>query len=91
MVPEQVCRNEYSDVQVKVTNANICVGLTGQYSCYGDSGGPAAANGKLIGVTSGGGPIGCDDDSHPTRYMKLAYYLGWINKYIPQNNNIYVK
>lgn len=42
----------------------------------GDSGGPFAINGTLIGVCSHGHK--CRDKNNPSVYTEVSYYIGWI-------------
>uniref|UniRef100_A0AAG5DCZ3 Peptidase S1 domain-containing protein n=1 Tax=Anopheles atroparvus TaxID=41427 RepID=A0AAG5DCZ3_ANOAO len=64
-----------------IEDQNIChSGDGGRAACNSDSGGPLTVqdNGSLlVGVVSFGSATGCDSGI-PTVYMRVSYYLGWI-------------
>uniref|UniRef100_A0A182NLY0 Peptidase S1 domain-containing protein n=1 Tax=Anopheles dirus TaxID=7168 RepID=A0A182NLY0_9DIPT len=56
----------------------ICIDKKGSYgACFGDSGGPAVHDGKLVGVANF--IIGECGGDYPDGYAKVSYYLDWIN------------
>lgn len=67
---------------------NVCTGpLTGGISaCSGDSGGPIAQNGTLIGIASWT-VIPCGQPNAPTVYVKVSAYIDWINNILRLNSN----
>ena len=86
LVPRSNCRQLYEytsqlqDISIKITERMFCVGQTGENTCYGDSGGPAAINdefgARLIGIVSGG--VGCNNINAPTRFTSIPYFYDWI-------------
>lgn len=57
----------------------ICLAHTkGNGACNGDSGGPAAYDGKLVGV-AGFVVSGCGS-TKPDGYAKVSYHIEWIRK-----------
>ncbi|KGO68710.1 Peptidase S1A, chymotrypsin-type [Penicillium italicum] len=63
-----------------ITDSMFCAGVPegGRDSCDGDSGGPAVANGILIGVVSWGN--GCARREYPGVYSNTAYLRGFIGQ-----------
>ncbi|XP_017490763.1 PREDICTED: trypsin I-P1-like [Rhagoletis zephyria] len=57
----------------------ICAGYMagGRDACVGDSGGPLACDGKLVGVVSFG--VGCAQPGYPGVYADVASYAEWIH------------
>ena len=71
------CRKLYS--YNPPTDRVFCAGYVetgGVDSCFGDSGGPAVLDGKLIGVVMGGD--GCARPGFPGIYMKVSAFYDWI-------------
>lgn len=59
-----------------VTDNNVCVLIGGGHGvCHGDSGGPLAANGYLIGIVSWG--MGCAA-GFPDVFTRVSAYVDWI-------------
>lgn len=54
-------------------------------SCFGDSGGPAVLNGKLIGIVMGGD--GCARPGYPGIYTKISAFYDWIMKNMGHSKN----
>lgn len=52
-------------------------------ACNGDSGGPLAQNGELIGVVSGG--YGCAEKMSPGFYANVFYFKKWIETNMKEN------
>ncbi|XP_060524970.1 brachyurin-like [Cylas formicarius] len=70
------CRSAYSIYNAETT---ICSkGETDEGQCSGDSGGPLAANGKVVGIVSYGPPF-CLNEEKPTAQTRISYYLDWIS------------
>ncbi|XP_060531061.1 trypsin-1-like [Cylas formicarius] len=61
---------------------NVCTGSAAhEMACSGDSGGPLAINGTVIGVVSWG-ISGCGTDLNPpTVYVKVSKYIDWIGEH----------
>ena len=72
------CSGYYNDEEYTwVTSGNICTsGYRNKGTCGGDSGGPLALDGVLIGLTSFGTDL-CELCS-PSVYTKIDHYLDWI-------------
>lgn len=67
------CRRKFG----KNSKAILCLAhVSGQSACYGDSGGPATFNERLVGV-SNFGVDKCGSDS-PNGYAKVSFYHDWI-------------
>ncbi|KAL5277041.1 hypothetical protein ACFFRR_002332 [Megaselia abdita] len=67
------CRRNFG----KNSKAILCLGhASGQSACYGDSGGPATYNDRLVGV-SNFGVDKCGSES-PNGYAKVFFYHDWI-------------
>lgn len=73
------CRRKFG----KYAKAILCLGhASGKSACYGDSGGPASYDGRLVGV-SNFGVDKCGSDS-PNGYAKVSYYHDWIIERVAQ-------
>lgn len=71
------CRRNFG----KNSKAILCLGhVSGQSACYGDSGGPATYNGRLVGV-SNFGVEDCGSDS-PNGYAKVSFFHDWIVEHV---------
>ncbi|KAI4456607.1 polyserase-related [Holotrichia oblita] len=64
-----------------LASSNVCTGpLSGGISaCSGDSGGPLAQNGQLIGVVSWG-VSPCGTFGAPSVYVQTSSFIDWINR-----------
>ncbi|KAH8331832.1 hypothetical protein KR074_005675, partial [Drosophila pseudoananassae] len=72
------CVKSFSSVIV--TSRVICVATPNAHStCEGDSGGPLALDGTLIGITSFGSVDGCEVGS-PAAFTRVTSYLDWIKE-----------
>ncbi|KAJ9590906.1 hypothetical protein L9F63_016063 [Diploptera punctata] len=61
-----------------IYTTSICAsGGTGKGVCNGDSGGPLAANGKVVGIVSWGRPCAV---GVPDVYTRVSEYLDWISQ-----------
>ncbi|CAH1129354.1 unnamed protein product [Ceutorhynchus assimilis] len=60
---------------------NICSGIRngGESACNGDSGGPLAQHGKVVGIVSWG-LVPCGNLNAPSVYAKVAAYDKWIER-----------
>ncbi|XP_060531127.1 trypsin-like isoform X1 [Cylas formicarius] len=64
------------------SQTNICTfSTTYQSSCTGDSGGPLALNGTLIGIVSWGMGNCGDKIYSPSVYVKVSKYIDWIQQH----------
>lgn len=69
----------------------ICAGslLGGRDACWGDSGGPLASEGRLVGIVSWGGTTGasslngCGSARYPGVFSSVSASRGWIDKHLP--------
>lgn len=70
-----------------VTAGVVCGNTAGgaRSTCNGDSGGPLAYLGKLIGVTSFVSAGGCASGG-PAGFTRVTSYLDWIKQYTGLNN-----
>ncbi|XP_060534509.1 transmembrane protease serine 9-like [Cylas formicarius] len=65
--------------------SNVCTGsyVGFQSACGGDSGGPLAKDGRIVGVVSWGiSPCGAGE-TNPTVYAKVSNYVDWIDRNTP--------
>ncbi|KAH8380780.1 hypothetical protein KR200_010407, partial [Drosophila serrata] len=76
VIANSVCQATYGSLVV--TSKVICVDGSNRTSiCSGDSGGPLALDGTLIGVTSFGAEDGCEI-GFPAGFTRVTSYLDWI-------------
>ncbi|XP_020809022.1 serine proteases 1/2-like [Drosophila serrata] len=76
VITNSVCQATYGSLVV--TSKVICVDGSNRTSiCSGDSGGPLALDGTLIGVTSFGAEDGCEI-GFPAGFTRVTSYLDWI-------------
>ncbi|XP_054157387.1 kallikrein-2-like [Oppia nitens] len=68
------CKQIYPELEL--SENNVCAGNGYKGTCGGDSGGPLAVNGNLIGVLSTG-PRPCGN-GNPDIYMNVSSYRSWI-------------
>lgn len=77
VVEQDECKKIYS--HDPLSDRVFCAGYVetgGVDSCFGDSGGPAVLNGKLIGIVMGGD--GCARPGYPGIYTKISAFYNWI-------------
>lgn len=60
---------------------SFCAGDKKRKTCFGDSGGPVMASGKLVGIVSWGSGK-CSADNKPGVYTKVPTYYPWIKQTI---------
>ncbi|RAH74691.1 serine protease [Aspergillus aculeatinus CBS 121060] len=79
VVGREECRAEYRGFG-PVTDSMFCAGTPagGRNACGGDSGGPAAARGVLVGVVSWG--HGCGRKGFPGVYASTSFLRGFIGR-----------
>ncbi|KAH8234769.1 hypothetical protein KR032_002941, partial [Drosophila birchii] len=76
VITNSVCEETYGSLVV--TSKVICVDGSSRTSiCSGDSGGPLALDGTLIGITSFGSIDGCEVGA-PAGFTRVTSYLDWI-------------
>lgn len=86
---DRYCRNSYGLVFRK--KLEICAGsrLGGRDACWGDSGGPLLAEGRLVGIVSWGGTTkgaalnGCGSARYPGVYASVPANRRWIDRHLP--------
>ncbi len=63
-----------------VTDTMFCLGSfkDGETACHGDSGGPVAIDGTLVGIVSWGDRF-CRSDYYPSVYSSISVLRGWID------------
>lgn len=77
-VTNEKCRELFSPIKPPVHDfTSICAysGVVGTGTCVGDSGGPLAANGKLIGVSSWAKLCAL---GHPDGFTRVSEFHKWI-------------
>lgn len=64
-----------------VTDTMFCVSTfkEGETACHGDSGGPVAIDGTLVGIVSWGNPL-CNSEYYPGVYSSVSVLRGWIDR-----------
>ncbi|RDW78979.1 serine protease [Aspergillus mulundensis] len=74
------CAATYDSPAYKVTDSMFCAGVAGggKAACQFDSGGPAVADGVLVGIVSWGN--GCARAGYPGVYTNVASFRGWITQ-----------
>lgn len=73
------CRDIHHAEQAEsIYNGTICtLRNMGNGACFGDSGGPLTANGKLIGLVSWGVPCAV---GFPDQFTRVSEFLDWIKE-----------
>lgn len=67
----------------EIVSGHLCTtSPRGIGTCFGDSGGPLAADGKLIGIVSFGEPCAI---GVPDVFARVSQYKDWIEKTIEEN------
>ena len=79
LINTEECKALYRDWK-DLTDSMLCAGVPegGKDSCAGDSGGPAVANGVLLGLVSWGN--GCARKKYPGVYSNTTYLRGFIEQ-----------
>ncbi|XP_049540844.1 serine protease SP24D-like [Anopheles darlingi] len=78
VVENEVCQ----EITEAYGSGLICLDKKGSHgACNGDSGGPAAYDGKLVGVANF--IIEYCGGDYPDGYAKVAYYIDWIRQFLP--------
>ncbi|XP_038209473.1 chymotrypsin-2-like, partial [Zerene cesonia] len=85
-IPIQQCK-EIHRTQVRIypvsTDKQVCtLKERGKGACFGDSGGPLAANDTLIGIVSWGSPCA---NGYPDVFTSVYAYRDWIENNIANN------
>ena len=77
-----VCKDMYQYQSRKVNDSMFCLDGPDQKQggCYGDSGGPAIYNNKIIGITSWAKD--CKSLTYPLVYQSVDYFRSWIDNAI---------
>lgn len=77
------CKEEYkriyTEIKEPITRNMFCAGDVDNDACYGDSGGPAVINGKLVGIISWGHE--CGSPNLPGVYTLVKNYREWISNH----------
>lgn len=80
IVDRTICKEYYAKINNDWVTVNMfCAGFdrqAGKGVCFGDSGGPAIQNGKLVGIISWGS--GCGQKNKPGVFTRVGNYLQWI-------------
>lgn len=80
IVDSGYCSMQYSTMNYAITDEMVCAGVddSTKDSCSGDSGGPLAIDGELVGIVSWG--IGCAREGFPGVYASVPHYTQWITE-----------
>lgn len=80
IVPMEECKAAVGS-EAPLASTNVCTGpLTGGLSaCSGDSGGPLAQNGTVIGIVSWG-YIPCGSVNAPSVFTRVSAFVDWIKE-----------
>ncbi|XP_049856830.1 trypsin-1-like [Schistocerca gregaria] len=86
VIDYETCRQNIDDIYSgpnPLTETMVCTGpiYDGISVCFGDSGGPLAQNGELIGVVSWG-MMPCGTQGAPSVFTRVSAYLDFINQNI---------
>lgn len=74
------CRERHArpPYTLRIHNETLCAFTrVREGACHGDSGGPLAVNGQLVGVVSWGRPCA---NGFPDQYMRISSYTPWIQQ-----------
>ncbi|XP_033231358.1 trypsin-7-like [Belonocnema kinseyi] len=77
IIDQNECKKLYS--YDPPSDRSFCAGYVksgGIDSCFGDSGGPAVLDGKLVGIVIGG--AGCARPGSPGVYMRVSAFNSWV-------------
>ncbi|EDW77142.1 uncharacterized protein Dwil_GK22084 [Drosophila willistoni] len=80
IVDRSVCGAQYLTKDYTITDEMLCAGSEdgGRDACDGDSGGPLAVDGVLVGIVSWG--VGCGREGFPGVYASVAHHSAWIEE-----------
>lgn len=76
---KEECKKIFKDIQ-NVQDENLCAYRLGKDTCVGDSGGPLAYKGELLGIVSWG--VGCANKGYPGVYASIPAFYDWIQNVI---------
>ncbi|XP_016940485.2 trypsin [Drosophila suzukii] len=80
IVERNTCGAQYLTKEYTVTDEMLCAGYLegGKDTCNGDSGGPLAVDGVLVGIVSWG--VGCGREGFPGVYTSVNSHIAWIEE-----------
>lgn len=80
IIEKSTCGAQYLTKDYTVTDEMLCAGYLegGKDTCNGDSGGPLAVDGVLVGVVSWG--VGCGREGFPGVYTSVNSHIDWIEE-----------
>ncbi|BFG05555.1 trypsin alpha-3 [Drosophila madeirensis] len=80
IVDRSACGDQYMTKDYTITDDMLCAGYLegGKDSCNGDSGGPLAVDGVLVGIVSWG--VGCGRKGFPGVYTSVTSHTAWIEE-----------
>ncbi|XP_017120030.1 trypsin alpha-3 [Drosophila elegans] len=80
IVERNICGAQYLTKEYTITDEMLCAGYLegGKDTCNGDSGGPLAVDGVLVGIVSWG--VGCGREGFPGVYTSVNSHTAWIEE-----------
>ncbi|KAH8347926.1 hypothetical protein KR084_002415, partial [Drosophila pseudotakahashii] len=80
IVEKSTCGAQYLTKDYTITDEMLCAGFLegGKDTCNGDSGGPLAVDGVLVGIVSWG--VGCGREGFPGVYTSVHSHIAWIEE-----------
>ncbi|XP_030381392.1 chymotrypsin-1 [Scaptodrosophila lebanonensis] len=81
LADSEVCKDAYTEQDEK----SFCLAhALKEGTCYGDGGGAAVSNGKLLGVTNF--VVGACGSRYPDVFVRVSRYADWLNPLLQEEN-----